>query len=152
MLLISLISIMISTMISSVISITPSWPSPYWNIPGDYCKAKYPALNCCNGRQDPCSVEILGTLCYCDSFCNRTHNSDCCPDYFTHCEGLPPVNFEQNIPVEELSRPDGKISLIIKGWTFPCLFSAARCHYMSSLTYFLWNKAKIATLSSSNLR
>ena len=20
--------------------------------------------------------------------CVRTHNSDCCPDYFTHCEGL----------------------------------------------------------------
>lgn len=86
-------------------ALTPSWPSPYWNIPGDYCKAKYPSMNCCNGRKDPCSVEILGTLCYCDTFCNRTHNSDCCPDYFTHCEGLPPVNFEQEKP-HEIARPD----------------------------------------------
>ncbi len=31
---------------------------------------------------------FIGTLCYCDTFCNRTSNSDCCPDYFTHCEGL----------------------------------------------------------------
>ena len=69
-------------------ALTPSWPNPYWNIPGDYCRAKYEKMNCCNGRQDPCSVEILGTLCYCDTFCNRTDNSDCCPDYFTHCAGL----------------------------------------------------------------
>ncbi len=31
---------------------------------------------------------FIGTLCYCDTFCNRTSNSDCCPDYFPHCEGL----------------------------------------------------------------
>ena len=75
-----------TTMITQ--ALTPSWPNPYWNIPGDYCRAKYEKMNCCNGRQDPCSVEILGTLCYCDTFCNRTDNSDCCPDYFTHCAGL----------------------------------------------------------------
>ena len=117
---------------------TPSWPHPYWDIPGDYCRslmfyvksnpcqithqldirdirlneklslrrAKYPAMDCCSGRykqictflvlfffevaffcgisdtrmifltivccrQDRCSVPILGTLCYCDTFCNR---------------------------------------------------------------------------------
>merc|ERR1719419_1659233 len=66
----------------------PSWPNPYWNIPGSYCQSQYQYLGCCSGRQDRCSVQILGTLCYCDSHCNRTGNSDCCPDYFTHCEGL----------------------------------------------------------------
>ena len=63
-------------------------------------------MDCCNGRQDPCAVEILGTLCYCDSFCNRTHNSDCCPDYFTHCEGLPELDFEK--APEAIIRPDSK--------------------------------------------
>ena len=70
------------------LSDTPPWPNPYWDIPGDYCRARYPSGRCCAGRDDPCSVPILGTLCYCDTFCNRTRNSDCCPDYFTHCEGL----------------------------------------------------------------
>ena len=74
--------------------------------------AKYPRMDCCNGRQDPCAVEILGTLCYCDSFCNRTHNSDCCPDYFTHCEGLPELDFEK--APEAIIRPDSKLIV----WTF----------------------------------
>ena len=39
---------------------TPPWPNPYWDIPGDYCRAKYPSGRCCQGRQDPCSVPILG--------------------------------------------------------------------------------------------
>jgi len=39
---------------------TPPWPHPYWDIPGDYCKAKYPSGQCCFGRQDPCNVPILG--------------------------------------------------------------------------------------------
>ena len=37
----------------------------------------------------------------------------------------------------------------IKGWTFICLISTARCHYLSRLTCFQWNKAKIATFSCS---
>lgn len=32
----------------------------------------------------------LDTLCYCDSFCERDHSPDCCPDYQTFCKGLPP--------------------------------------------------------------
>merc|ERR1719209_1529512 len=44
-------------------------------------------MDCCSGRQDRCSVPILGTLCYCDTFCNRTENADCCPDYYPHCLG-----------------------------------------------------------------
>ncbi len=39
---------------------TPPWPSSYWDIPGDYCRAKYPEGRCCLGRKDPCSVPILG--------------------------------------------------------------------------------------------
>ncbi|KAL1115133.1 hypothetical protein AAG570_007164 [Ranatra chinensis] len=53
-----------------------------------YCGGR--RLQCCSGRQDHCSVQILGTLCYCDAFCNRTINSDCCPDYPQVCLGEPP--------------------------------------------------------------
>lgn len=47
---------------------------------------------CCNGRQDSCSFPILGTLCYCDTFCERSEDDDCCPDYLFACKGevLPP--------------------------------------------------------------
>jgi len=84
---------------------TPSWPHPYWDIPGDYCRAKYPAMDCCSGRQDRCSVPILGTLCYCDTFCNRTENADCCPDYYPHCLGSDePQYYEQKAP-EPLTIP-----------------------------------------------
>ena len=89
-------------------------------------RAKYRYKSCCNGRNDPCSVEILGTLCYCDTFCNRTHNSDCCPDYFTHCEGLAELDFSNQQPPETLARPDySKIIFdtyfhfpFTKSWTF----------------------------------
>ena len=68
---------------------TPPWPGPYWDIPGQFCSSRYPPGSCCPGahRQDRCHVEVLDTLCYCDQFCNRTI-SDCCPDYFSHCEAL----------------------------------------------------------------
>jgi len=67
----------------------PPWPSPYWQlVPGSYCQGSYPPLQCCSGRSDSCGVSILDTVCYCDTHCNRTGSSDCCPDYFTHCEGL----------------------------------------------------------------
>lgn len=77
-----------SSLAQSRHSLTPPWPGPYWDIPGAFCTDQYPQMKCCPGRQDRCSVPILGTLCYCDTFCNRTTNSDCCPDYFSHCEGL----------------------------------------------------------------
>ncbi|CAL4069504.1 unnamed protein product, partial [Meganyctiphanes norvegica] len=51
---------------------------------------------CCPNRQDDCSVPVLGTLCYCDHFCDRApkkgdkHGSpDCCPDYYTVCTNSP---------------------------------------------------------------
>ncbi|XP_030073327.1 tubulointerstitial nephritis antigen-like [Microcaecilia unicolor] len=53
---------------------------------GAYCqKQGY----CCTDREDTCTVPYLDTICYCDSFCDRTV-SDCCPDYWTHCQGIEP--------------------------------------------------------------
>ena len=49
----------------------PPWPHPYWDIGGDYCRSLLPQGQCCQGRQDGCSRNILDTLCYCDTFCNR---------------------------------------------------------------------------------
>ncbi|KAL0119706.1 hypothetical protein PUN28_007862 [Cardiocondyla obscurior] len=57
---------------------------------GPYCASRYPAGDCCSGRQDECSAPILRTLCYCDDFCNRTSAEDCCPDYWSHCKGITP--------------------------------------------------------------
>lgn len=59
---------------------------------GDYCAARKDP--CCRGRMDDCSVPILGTLCYCDVFCERSGNGDCCPDYPRVCKGIiePPPN------------------------------------------------------------
>ncbi|KFM62772.1 Tubulointerstitial nephritis antigen-like protein, partial [Stegodyphus mimosarum] len=57
---------------------------------GDYCRNRYP-VTCCRERDDTCSVPILGTVCYCDMFCNRTNNADCCPDFQAVCLGISPV-------------------------------------------------------------
>ncbi|XP_066999671.2 uncharacterized peptidase C1-like protein F26E4.3 [Anabrus simplex] len=61
----------------------------YSDLPGDYCRTRRP-VDCCTDRRDDCSVPILGTLCYCDEFCNRTRSEDCCPDYWRHCLGIEP--------------------------------------------------------------
>ncbi|XP_051843741.1 tubulointerstitial nephritis antigen-like [Antechinus flavipes] len=53
---------------------------------GSYCQARD---LCCAGREDDCTLPYLGTLCYCDLFCNRTV-SDCCPDFWDFCLGVPP--------------------------------------------------------------
>lgn len=63
--------------------ITNSYDGP--DLQGKYCESR--KNGCCNGRQDECSVPIKGTLCYCDDFCNRTHD-DCCPDYLPYCKGI----------------------------------------------------------------
>lgn len=57
------------------------------DLPGDYCRTRRPR-DCCPGRDDSCAVPIIGTLCYCDKFCNRSHGMDCCPDFFPHCLGI----------------------------------------------------------------
>ncbi|XP_036411414.1 tubulointerstitial nephritis antigen-like [Megalops cyprinoides] len=53
---------------------------------GSYCARRG---GCCPGRDDQCTVPYLDTICYCDLFCNRTV-SDCCPDFWGHCLGIPP--------------------------------------------------------------
>lgn len=60
----------------------------YEDLKGNYCGG--PTQRCCDGRIDSCAVPILGTLCYCDQFCNRTDSSDCCPDYWNVCLGIQP--------------------------------------------------------------
>ena len=60
------------------------------DIAGPYCAARGDVV-CCPGRDDECTVPILGTLCYCDQFCNHT-SFDCCPDYRDECGNQePPV-------------------------------------------------------------
>lgn len=53
---------------------------------GRYCQERD---LCCRGRVDDCSMPYLGATCYCDLFCNRTI-SDCCPDFWDFCLGVPP--------------------------------------------------------------
>ncbi|XP_050510124.1 tubulointerstitial nephritis antigen-like [Diabrotica virgifera virgifera] len=64
------------------------------DLPGPYCEN----IGCCNNRLDSCSVPILGTLCYCDEFCNSSRVDDCCPDYWSHCRGI-------TFPTTERTRP-----------------------------------------------
>lgn len=54
---------------------------------GDYCRSRSVG-RCCPHRDDSCSVPILGTVCYCDMFCNRTNSADCCPDFKAVCLGI----------------------------------------------------------------
>ncbi|XP_033644922.1 uncharacterized peptidase C1-like protein F26E4.3 [Asterias rubens] len=44
---------------------------------------------CCPGRDDACTVPRGDTLCYCDEFCLRSKDPDCCPDVFNNCTALP---------------------------------------------------------------
>jgi hypothetical protein len=78
-----------------------SLPSPtltFWlewgpDLEGPWCATRPVGQDCCDDRNDDCSVPILGTECYCDVFCNDTAH-DCCPDYFAHCQGVtrpPPI-------------------------------------------------------------
>ncbi|XP_006895008.1 PREDICTED: tubulointerstitial nephritis antigen-like isoform X2 [Elephantulus edwardii] len=53
---------------------------------GRYCEERD---LCCRGRADECALPYLGATCYCDLFCNRTV-SDCCPDFWDFCLGVPP--------------------------------------------------------------
>ena len=56
------------------------------DLEGPWCATRTAGQDCCLGRDDKCSVPILGTMCYCDIFCNDTAY-DCCPDYWPHCRG-----------------------------------------------------------------
>ncbi|XP_025835543.1 tubulointerstitial nephritis antigen-like [Agrilus planipennis] len=96
-----LISSALLALVSAQFSFTGDLP------PGPYC----PMVGCCGGRKDECSKPIVGTLCYCDDFCeNRTHylhpdvtNNDCCPDYYSFCKGIIP-------PPEEIFAPECKFN------------------------------------------
>lgn len=51
---------------------------------------------CCPNRIDECAVPIGDSStgwskCYCDEFCDRRDNPDCCPDYESVCKGRPAV-------------------------------------------------------------
>ena len=61
-----------------IFSAVPAWRHRYWEIPGRFCAAQFPALQCCAGRGDHCGAAILN--CY--SFCERADSADCCPDCF----------------------------------------------------------------------
>ncbi|KAH7975073.1 hypothetical protein HPB49_023311 [Dermacentor silvarum] len=66
-------------LVTSTLAIDP-------DLVGDFCAARRDP--CCRGRMDDCSVPILGTVCYCDVFCERPGNGDCCPDYPRVCKGI----------------------------------------------------------------
>lgn len=82
--------------------------------PGPYC-ARYNYGRCCPGRQDDCSAPILKTTCYCDDFCNRTREADCCPDYWSHCKGISLPDLEGPEPIR------GKLSTFIFNNLFPLI-------------------------------
>ncbi|XP_041360267.1 uncharacterized peptidase C1-like protein F26E4.3 [Gigantopelta aegis] len=57
------------------------------DLEGPWCAKRPFGEQCCDDRNDDCSVPILGTECYCDVFCNATAY-DCCPDYWSLCHGI----------------------------------------------------------------
>ena len=75
------------------------YPDPGPDIPPGqkYCATRRHGQHCCPNRVDTCTAPILSTLCYCDDFCDRTI-SDCCPDYWSECRGLPPEPFRSTTP------------------------------------------------------
>ncbi|KAK9738480.1 Papain family cysteine protease [Popillia japonica] len=64
---------------------------------GSYCNQPDGAV-CCNGRQDSCAFPILGTLCYCDAFCEQHNDDDCCPDFLFACADGPAPVYEATCP------------------------------------------------------
>ena len=71
-----------------------NWLFRYSNFKGqDFCQTNNP--QCCPNRDDACAVPIHGTLCYCDEFCDRDINADCCPDFLPVCRGIYPPEHPQ---------------------------------------------------------
>ena len=73
------------------------YPDPGPDIPRwqRFCVTRPRGRQCCPNRVDTCTVPILTTRCYCDDFCDRTI-SDCCPDFWSQCRGLPPQPFNSS--------------------------------------------------------
>ena len=66
------------------------------DIRGPFCASRTDE-QCCPGRDDRCTVPILGSFCYCDLFCNITA-LDCCPDFVSFCvDGSPVGNLREYI-------------------------------------------------------
>lgn len=90
------------------------------DLEGPWCATRPAGADCCEGRDDDCSVPILNTECYCDVFCNHTAH-DCCPDFWSHCFGatkIPPPTTPRTTPAEirrecelggRLYRPDDTV-------------------------------------------
>jgi heme A synthase len=79
-----LMMVTIAVLLLSLTAVTEG--RDYSDLQGPYCASR--GSRCCPDRRDDCSVPILGTRCYCDDFCNRTYNEDCCPDYWKVCLGM----------------------------------------------------------------
>lgn len=71
---------------AALVAAAASASNDHPDLAGSYCATR--PRGCCVGRQDDCSAPILGTLCYCDEFCNHTRSEDCCPDYWSFCRGI----------------------------------------------------------------
>lgn len=114
-----LTKICLKILLIGFITLTPLVSSQYYyyephyaedDLRGDYCRTRSP-LRCCPQRDDACSVPILGTVCYCDMFCNRTNSADCCPDFKSVCLGIVP-------PPAQLIRPRKLIFLYVISYFF----------------------------------
>ncbi|KAK4885881.1 hypothetical protein RN001_002152 [Aquatica leii] len=79
---------------------------------------------CCRGRRDSCSFPIIGTLCYCDDFCDRSVNDDCCPDFQPVCKG--------NYTVQELRVCHYKGQYYAYGKTAKENCNTCKCEQMGS--------------------
>lgn len=76
---------LILLVLASIVVVISAQYGAFSDLQGDYCRKRIGG--CCPGRLDDCSTPIMGTLCYCDYFCNRTENADCCPDFWEFCLG-----------------------------------------------------------------
>jgi hypothetical protein len=72
--------------IALFVCITFGYDAPDYT--GAFCERR--SDPCCRDRLDSCAVPISTTLCYCDEFCDRIRNDDCCPDYKKVCLGIAP--------------------------------------------------------------
>merc|ERR1719376_109576 len=50
----------------------------------------------------------MGTLCYCDEFCNRPVNPDCCSDYLPVCKGVQPPTLPPTPGPQTVCYHDGR--------------------------------------------
>ncbi|CAL4060471.1 unnamed protein product [Meganyctiphanes norvegica] len=106
---------------------TPNY-SPFLSIEGRFCETRQGG-QCCPDRTDECSVPVLGTLCYCDQFCDRAPNKkvpyanpDCCPDFYSVCRGgVGPSRYTRRTTTTTTPRPRQAIppDNLSAGWS-PC--------------------------------